>query len=56
MINKQPYSTSFDNDTERAAIIAAKESARKQAEERKKSRKIFDYYSRRNPSNKQVLK
>lgn len=50
-MNDQQYSTS------KAAIIeSAKESARKQAEAREKSRKIFDYYSRRNPSNKQVLK
>lgn len=50
-MNDQQYSTS------KAAIIeAAKKSAQKRVEEREKSRKIFDYYSRRKPSNKQVLK
>lgn len=44
-MNDQQYSTS------KAAIIeTAKKSAQKRVEEREKSRKIFDYYSRRKKS------
>lgn len=47
-MNNQSCS-SFDN----AAIIeAAKKSAQKQAEAQKKSKKIFEYYSRRRPTGK----